>query len=150
MEEAKKEIQKTDIDGQVLEIDRIFSFIKERAQGHTKIDIEGLSLWLHHLYCAFEDLFKIVAAAFENHVSDDGRYHSELLKRMTLAISGVRPAFISHEIYRLLDTLRAFRHVLRHAYVFDLDERKVRLVFEDATELEKKYKNEIQKFLDQL
>lgn len=38
----------------------------------------------HNLYCAFEDLFKIVAETFENHIQDKSKYHQELLKRMDI------------------------------------------------------------------
>jgi hypothetical protein len=53
--------------------------------------MESLGYQLHNLYCAFEDLFKIVSETFENHIQDKSKYHQELLKRMTISIEGVRP-----------------------------------------------------------
>lgn len=93
---------------------------------------------------------KIIAGAFENNIGNTGRYHAELLKRMIVTIRGVRPAFLSEESFRLLDNLRAFRHLLRHAYMYDLDEKKVRLVLGDARRLGKIYKRDVKAFVSRL
>ena len=45
-------------------------------------------------------------------------------------IAGYRPALIDEELYRLLDDFRGFRHTFRHAYAFELDWEKERLVAE--------------------
>ncbi len=69
------------------------------------------------------------------------------MKRMTLTIEGVRPNLLSHESYALLDNLRAFRHFFRHAYGYELDERKVRIVLEDAGKLKDLYEKDLDRFL---
>ena len=74
---------------------------------------------LHNFYTAFEDLMREVARTFENTVDDTTRYHRELLKRMKLNVAGIRPALVSEASFRILDELRAFRHVFRHAYGFE-------------------------------
>lgn len=99
------------------------------------------------MYCAFEDLFEVVAGTFENQIGEEGRYHIELLRQLTVAIEGVRPALLSPECYRFLDNLRAFRHFFRHAYSFELDERKVRLVLDDALKLKDLYRGDLDRFL---
>ncbi len=78
--------------------------------------IESTAYQLPNLYNATEDLFKIVANAFENRVTDLSRWHTELLRRMRLEVEGVRPALLSTESVDLLNELRAFRHFFRHAY----------------------------------
>ncbi|MFH0798589.1 MAG: hypothetical protein V2A66_00200 [Pseudomonadota bacterium] len=150
MEKAQIAVLRADVNAQLVEIERIYARIEERARGKGPAELEGLSYWLHNLYCAFEDIFKLVAAAFENHVSMDGGYHVELLKRMSVSIEGVRPALISADSRALFDNLRAFRHLLRHAYMYDLDERKVRAVFEDATKLKALYRRDINSFFNQI
>ena len=105
---------------------------------------------LHNLYCAFEDLFKIIAETFENNIQDKSRYHLELLRRMSISIEGVRPRFLSQESFLLLDNLRSFRHLFRHAYAYELDERKLRIVLEDAVSLRKIFKNDIDAFLSSI
>ena len=69
---------------------------------------------------------------------------------MKIPIEGVRPALLSEESYKLLDSLRAFRHFFRHAYSYELDPRKVTLVVEDALKLKKLYQRDIDRFLEQL
>ncbi len=148
MDEARLALLRAEIQKQATEIDRIYAKIEERRQGRDAAARESLGYQLHNLYCAFEDLFKLVAAFFENQVTDKSRYHAEILRRMSLAVKGVRPALISEAACRLLDNLRAFRHFFRHAYTYELDERKLHIVLEDALQLKSLYPQDIQGFLD--
>ncbi|HHE47877.1 MAG TPA: hypothetical protein ENL11_02890 [Candidatus Acetothermia bacterium] len=150
MEEEWLSLLKASIEAQRREIERIFAKIEERRHGKSVAELESLAYQLHNLYCAFEDLFRIVADFFENRIDDRARYHRELLWRMKVSIEGVRPALLSEESYRLLDSLRAFRHFFRHAYSYELDPRKVALVVEDALKLRELYQRDIDYFLEQL
>jgi len=150
MEKKEIAVLRSEIESQIGEIDTIYEKIEERKRFSSQVEVEGLSLWLHHLYCAFEDLFKIVAKAFENNIIDEERYHIELLKRMTLKIEGVRPALLSDGVFRWLDDLRAFRQRLRHSYVYDIDREKVEIVLEHAIKLKNAYKRDVKKFLGNL
>jgi uncharacterized protein YutE (UPF0331/DUF86 family) len=85
-----------------------------------------LGYQLHNLYGALEDLFQEIARTFENRVEDSSRYHRELLKRMALEIPGIRPAVLSAESHSLLNELRGFRHVFRHAYDYELAPGRLR------------------------
>ena len=40
-------------------------------------------------------------------------------------IKGIRPNLISDETFKLLDELRGFRHVFRHAYAYELDAERI-------------------------
>lgn len=150
MEKEQIVVLESEMSAQMAEIDKIFDKIEERKGLKNQLEVEGASLWLHHLYCAFEDLFKIVAKAFENNILDEERYHIELLKRMTLRIDEIRPALISNENFKSLDDLRAFRHRLRHAYVYDVEAEKVRNVLNIALKLKDQYKIDVKKFLGEL
>ncbi|MFU8857403.1 MAG: hypothetical protein ACNA8S_10415 [Deferrisomatales bacterium] len=92
--------------------------------------VESTGYWLHNLYSAYEDLFKSVAGFWENHVVANGGYHVSLLRRMCIAIPGVRPAVLSEGSFRHLDELRAFRHVFRHAYSYGLKGSRVSMLLE--------------------
>ena len=81
-----------------------------------------LGYLLHNLYCALEDLWQEVARTFENRLEDPARYHRELLQRMHLEIPGIRPQVLNTASYQLLNELRGFRHIFRHAYDYELDE----------------------------
>jgi hypothetical protein len=150
MEKEKLILLKGEIQGQSREIEKIFAKIEERKTRRDIANLESLAYQLHNLYCAFEDLFKIVADNFENYIEERRKYHRELLWRMSISIEGVRPALLSDESLKLLDSLRAFRHFFRHAYAYELDPKKVNIVFEDAFKLKRLYKKEIKKFLQNL
>jgi hypothetical protein len=82
--------------------------------------VSHLGYLLHNLYCALEDIFKEVAQTFENRVEDPSRYHRELLKRMHCEIPQIRPSLLTSQSYAILNEMRGFRHVFRHAYDYEL------------------------------
>lgn len=149
MDETRLSILKAEIDMQIGAIDEIYRKIDERRKGigRNKAKLESLAYQLHNLYCAFEDLFKIIADFFENNVEDKGKYHTELLKRMTMSIEGIRPALIGVEAYKFLDNLKAFRHFFRHAYGYEIELKKVKMVLEDALKLRDMYRGFVMDFI---
>lgn len=81
--------------------------------------------YLHNTYNALENTFDQVSRTFENHVKDLSRWHRELLAKMFLDLSPLRPPVLSPDLKPLLDELRGFRHVFRHSYDYGLDPTKV-------------------------
>ena len=150
MDEERLVILKAELNAQLSEIEDIYKKLEDRRKKRGKAGIESIAYQLHNLYCAFEDLFKIVAETFENHIQDKTKYHMELLKRMTVSIEGVRPQLLSQESYILLDNLRSFRHFFRHAYSYEIDVRKVRIVLDDADKLREMFKKNVEIFLESL
>jgi len=119
-----------EFDFQVRQIDSIYGSLAKKAvtieKQHVTVEaVESAGYWMHNLYCAFEDLFKLVAGFWENSLSTDGEYHIHLLKRMLIEIEGIRPGLLSNAGYKLLNELRGFRHVFRHAYSYGLDKERV-------------------------
>jgi uncharacterized protein YutE (UPF0331/DUF86 family) len=115
---------------QVSEIDSIYAKIEKRLDFLESKEVstemvESTGYWLHNLYCAFEDLFKVVAGFWENDVGTDESFHIHLLKRMQVRIKGIRPALLSKDSFENLNELRGFRHVFRHAYSYGLDDQRV-------------------------
>jgi uncharacterized protein YutE (UPF0331/DUF86 family) len=147
MEKARLKLLKSDVETQLSEIAKIYARVEKRKALKDKIVLESLAYQLHNLYCAFEDLFKIVAGYFENNIEDRRKYHRELLWRMTVSVEGVRPSLLSSETFVLLDSLRAFRHFFRHAYAYELDPKKVALVLEETMRLKNLYKRDCRAFL---
>lgn len=153
MEATRLKLLETDVKVQWKLIEDIYSTIEERVRRGSLSDIvllESLAYQLHNLYNAIEDLFKIVANAFENSVAEMGRWHIELLRRMRLEIPGIRPALVSDELYPLLDRLRAFRHVFRHAYGTCLEEDQVQIVLARARAARPLLKRDLERFLNRL
>lgn len=150
MDAERLTILKSEVHAQIGEIEGIYKKLEDRKKKRGKAGIESTGYQLHNLYCAFEDLFKIVAESFENHIQDKAKYHMELLKRMIVSIEGVRPPLLSQESYILLDNLRSFRHFFRHAYSYEIDARKVRIVLEDVDKLREIFKRDVEIFLESL
>lgn len=105
-----------------------------------------VSYRLHSLYTAFENVFWNIAKEFENHVSQE-RWHRDLLERMRLDLTPLRPAVIDAEAYAKLDELRRFRHVFRTTYGLDLDPLRLHVVLHRALELKPLYRGQIEQFL---
>ncbi len=83
--------------------------IEERldAFAHSAEGVDSMGYQLHNLYGAFEPLFEEVARFFENQI-DDARYHADMIRRMQLAIQGIRPALLSTETASALEAFLKF------------------------------------------
>ena len=92
-----------------------------------ELDFAGLAYTIVNIYNLMENYFLCVAKGFENAIERD-RWHKDLVKRMSLEIEGVRPAFLERRDVPLIDELKAFRHVFRNIYQGELDIGKVKLV----------------------
>jgi hypothetical protein len=130
VEERKIALFLADFDHQVSQIEKIYDLLHTRSSYLTQKktapeSVESSGYWLHNLFCAYEDLFKIVAAFWENNLGTDGTFHRTLIRQMVLNIEGVRPALLSDRSLRHLDELRGFRHAFRHAYSYGLDGERV-------------------------
>lgn len=151
MEKAKLAILEAELSKQRQEIDKIYAKIEERrSKINNETGIESLAYQLHNLYCAYEDLFKIVATTFENNIEEGTTWHKELIRRMTISIKGIRPNLICEESMNLLSELRSFRHFFRHAYGYELDPKKVKLVLEKAIRSRETFAKDVTKFLGNL
>ncbi|HKI05185.1 MAG TPA: antitoxin [Thermoanaerobaculia bacterium] len=101
---------------------------------------------LHSLYMAFENIFRNIAASFENQLDKAG-WHRQLLQRMRLDLTPLRPAVIDAEAYDRLDEMLRFRHVFRTMYGLDLDPLRLQVVLRKALELKPIYQEQIERFL---
>lgn len=89
----------------------------------------------HHLsrfYNVLEQMGLRITKAFENSLDDEKGWHTELIKRLSIGIPGVRPRLFPDELKQPLHELRAFRHVFVHAYDLVLDPDKLTLVLRYA------------------
>jgi hypothetical protein len=102
---------------------------------------------LHTLYTAFENIFRNIAIAFENQVSQES-WHREVLQRMRLDLTPLRPAVIDAAAHSKLDELRRFRHVFRTMYGADLDALRLQVALRRALELRPLYRAQIENFLE--
>ena len=140
-----------EFDFQVGQIERIYGSLKKKVaaiekQRATAEAVESAGYWMHNLYCAFEDLFKLVAGFWDNSLSTNGEYHIHLLKRMLIEIEGVRPGLLSSAGYKILNELRGFRHVFRHAYSYGLDKERISALLRKVLDSKDIVINDLQTF----
>lgn len=102
---------------------------------------------LHNLYNACENIFLNIARTFENTLDEKAGWHRQLLQRMLLDLSPLRPAVLDRSSYEKLDELRRFRHLFRAAYGIELDPRRLALVQEKALELRSLLRQQVEAFL---
>ena len=150
-EEKRLAIFLSEFDFQLEQIIEIYEKLKQKVpefekQVPSKPLIESAGYWLHNLYSAYEDLFKLVCGFWENNISTNGDYHINLLKRMIIDIDGIRPAMLSEACYRDLNELRGFRHVFRHAYAYGLDDDRVSVLLRKTVRNKDAILNDIKVF----
>ncbi len=77
MESQEISVLQAEITYQMQAIEAVIAKIHARKSDDTNDSrfAESLAYQLHNLYCAFEDLFKIVAKFFENNIEDQSRNH---------------------------------------------------------------------------
>lgn len=111
---------------------RAFATAGDRMQLSGPSALEAASFNLVRLYNIVEQMALRVAKAFEHHIDDDSGWHAELMRRVSIEITGVRPALWPATLSHPLRQLRGFRHIIIHAYDLTLDPDRLRLVMRDA------------------
>jgi len=149
----------SEYDHQVQQIEIVYSDLRKKLKTVDNAEpsielVESIGYWMHNLYCAYEDLFKLVSGFWENNMNRNGEFHINLLKRMLIKIKGVRPALLRDDSYAYLNELRGFRHVFRHAYSYGMDDERVTFLLRKTIRKEgnvlkdiKIFRSKIQKLL---
>ena len=108
----------------IAQLEQVFASVRAKLtlppEQVPAYDRGAIGYLLHNFYNGCENIFRRIAAFFENDIGT-GSWHADLLRRMRLQIDGYRPAVIDEELYRLLQDFRGFRHVFRNPYSFELD-----------------------------
>jgi hypothetical protein len=120
----------------------------ERIREMTPAALDSCAHHLSRLFNVIEQMSLRIAKAFENNIDDEKGWHVELIRRMTIAISGVRPALFPIDLQQPLHDLRAFRHVFNHAYDLRLDPDKLRLILKYAREVTPRLPSLVRNFVD--
>ena len=142
------QLLKSDIQVEISAIERIFEALPGQEADLTDVkEAIVTGYYLHNLYNAFENIFKLVASAFENDIPDASQWHSLLLERMGRDIEGIRPRLLSDTSLTCLDELRRFRHLFRHLYRYDLKADGVQKALTQALRLRENYLNDLNAFI---
>jgi hypothetical protein len=106
---------------------------------------------LHNLYSAFESILRSIADVFEGppeNAVDPGVWDRQLLNRMSLDLSPLRPAVIDDAVRDQLNELRRFRHLFRTTYSTPMDPERLNLALRRAQELRDAYPPVLDRFLE--
>ncbi|NMG59419.1 hypothetical protein E1H12_13050 [Geitlerinema sp. P-1104] len=138
MDDPQKRLLIADLEAQFIIIHEIDKKLKQRANSlnpDDEIRLESIAYQIHNLYGASEELLTIIAKYFENNISDSSQWHHLLLRRMTVDVPEIRPAFLDSETYAVLNSLRGFRHFFRHGYGTTIDYQQLQPNLEKALNL---------------
>ncbi|MDZ7761491.1 MAG: hypothetical protein U5L00_14710 [Desulfovermiculus sp.] len=86
---------------------------------------DGTALNLHSFYTGVEAVFEDIGRTVDNALPTGGNWHQELLQQMAAQLEDLRPAVISQDTRICLDEYRAFRHLVRNVYTFNLRPSRV-------------------------
>ena len=87
--------------------------------------LDGVALNLHSFYTGVEAVFEDIGRTVDNALPTGGNWHQELLQQMAAQLEDLRPAVISQDTRICLDEYRAFRHLVRNVYTFNLRPSRV-------------------------
>jgi len=85
---------------------------------------------LHDFYVAVENVFEMISREIDESTPQGLDWHIRLLRQMSLDVPKVRPAVIKKKTLYTLDQYRAFRHVFRNVYGFNLDSDRIKGLLE--------------------
>lgn len=87
--------------------------------------LDAAALNLHDFYAGLERVFRQVATTLEKSIPVGPDWHRELLRQMSVAIPGVRPAVVSEVTAADVDEYLRFRHVVQNIYAFQFDPERL-------------------------
>ena len=104
--------------------------------------------YLADFYMGIERVFQIIATEIDGGIPQGEEWHKRLLINMMIEIEGVRPPVISSGLYNSLRLFLGFRHVVRQAYGFQLDESKLEELVSSFEDTVRNFSDEVTKFCD--
>lgn len=101
----------------------------------SKLEVRGAGDIVHDFYNAAERFFERVAVELNGGLPAGPDSHTQLLRRMSREVDGVRPAVIDDWLREVLHEYLRFRHLFRHGYGFMLDWAKISPLLEQMQEI---------------
>ena len=110
--------------------------------------IRGIGSVLHDFYVAVENVFEIIARDIDERLPSGENWHQELLRQMVLTVPQVRPPLVKRDTAARLDEFRAFRHVFRNVYGFNLSPARIGDLLKNLPEVINEFQKEAIAFID--
>ncbi|HEX9971702.1 MAG TPA: hypothetical protein VGD14_06490 [bacterium] len=127
------------------EIESLYNKIKDKTP--SLVELSAMAAFLHNFYSGIENIMKRIATSLDNDVPSGTSWHTDLLKRMSIDIAGIRENVFSEDTVNELTDYLSFRHVFVHSYGFELKWSKMHLLVESIEKVFVKVKQDIEKFL---
>jgi hypothetical protein len=106
-------------------VSRVEQGWEKASERHDDFYLDSVALNLHGFYSGLERIFEQIAALIDKNIPGGPNWHQELLNKMTMEISGKRPAVISEDLKNSLEMYRGFRHVVRNVYAYQMRPEKI-------------------------
>ncbi len=148
------------IEEELTNIDLLLSELQKRGYLQVEDDARKKNLFaedgfmlraigsvLHDFYVIAENIFEIIGREIDESLPQGNDWHIQLLRQMALEISRVRTAVISKDTSFKLDKYRAFRHVFRNVYGYNLDAVKIKELLEDFPQTVEHFRQDLKLFL---
>lgn len=139
------------------ELERISKLMKEYREFIHKYSKHGdmhlmrvNASYMADFYMGVEKIFSTLIEELNGGTPKGEAWHKRLLLAMTLEVKGVRPAVISKALYENLVQFLGFRHVVRQAYGFQLDEVKLHNLEKIFEKTWRRFSSEIKDFCNLL
>ncbi len=105
-----------------------------------------LALNLHGFYTGIERCLEEIARQLDETVPSGTDWHRRLLWQMSAELPNLRPPVIQAATRQAIDEYRAFRHVLRNIYSFDLQSDRVANLTEKLADSFAAFRHDIEAF----
>lgn len=112
--------------------------------------VDAAALNLHDFYAGLERIFESIARQVDQSMPEGPHWHEDLLDQMASSISSTRPAVLSADLRRRLDSYRGFRHVVRNVYTKDFDPEQMSSLIRRLPSVRENVIDELRAFADTL
>lgn len=135
----------------LLDVERVIKrteILSEKAQ-QTGDDgyLDGVALNLHSFYAGIESCFQDIARTVDQGLPSGANWHQDLLQQMAADLKGLRPAVLRRETRDCLDEYRAFRHLVRNIYAFNLKPDRLQSMASTVRQCFSYSKEDLEKFI---
>ena len=127
-------------------IDEYDGFIRKYSDHMDLYLARVKASFMADFYMGVEKICRLIAEELNGGTPRGEGWHKRLLHAMTIEAKGLRPAVISHNLYQDLLKFLGFRHVVRQAYGFQLDEKKLEELEKIFKKTWKTFSREIRNF----
>ena len=127
--------------------DYLHQILSDDVQQEGKSRKNGLVVasLLENYYTAAETIMFRIAQTFGNNI-DGQRWHADLLRRLNIEVSGVRPRLLTDDSYNDLDELCRFRYFKRYYYRPEYDWDKLDFLTGKLSGLHPRFVQELEAF----